>query len=99
MQKLRLKIDVSKIDKSKLIERTYTNKEGKEVTVKEMIFDCVEMREPQVIPTQGNFILKKTHFIAYPSKKLDDGTYEETKYVGEATQIENGTDAIDESPF
>lgn len=99
MQKLRLKINLSDVDKSRIVERTFTTKEGKEKTVKELVLDCVEMKEPKVIPTKGDFLLKKTHFIAHPSKKKDDGTYEDTIYVGEGTQIENTSDDPLDSPF
>lgn len=101
MQKLRLKINLSDVDKTKITERTFETKDGETKTVKELTLDCVELKEHKVIPVNGDFILKKTHFLAHPSKKKDDGEYEDTIYVGEATQIENGSSSDDplDSPF
>jgi|15BtaG_2_1085339.scaffolds.fasta_scaffold01275_7 hypothetical protein len=108
MQKLNLTIDVSKISKDKFETRTYTDKEGKEVSVTELKLVAVEKKEARKITEgqndNGTWVLNETHFIAYPSKQD-----EETVFVGNATQFtseDTGTqskadadyDAID-SPF
>lgn len=88
--KIRINIDVSKIDKTKIRERKYTNKEGVEVTVKELIFDIVPLRQPKVLKDDDRSKMIKTHFVAeiqtkeerdngQPSNILGDGIVFETK--------------------
>jgi len=88
MKKTRLNIKINDIDKSQITERTFKTKEGEEVTEKILALDLVELKEEKVVHTAKDFIVKKIGFICHPSKKKEDGTYEETKFVGDQVVFE-----------
>lgn len=69
MDKLKLKIDVTKIPREKIIERHYTNKVGHEVVVKEVSFEAVPKSEPKMIKEGDTWQLWETHFITIEQTK------------------------------
>jgi len=88
MRKINLTIDVTKIDKSKIKERTYMNKDGVEVTAKDLPLELVELKEKKFIKEGATWIMYKTHFISHPSVKKEDGTYENGTIIGDGISFE-----------
>ena len=77
-------IDVSKIDKNRIEEREYTNKEGKIIKQKLYKFTVVESKDKKMIKEGDGWTLFKTHFIA---EKRDKD--EEKNYIGDGMTFEN----------
>lgn len=88
MQKINLTIDVTKIDKTKIVERTYINKGGVEVTVKDLNLEVVPLKEKKLIKTSDKGAVFKTHFVAHKSFKNEDGTYENGAIIGDGISFE-----------
>ena len=86
MKKLSLRIDVSKIDKVKIIDRTY-DKDGATITEKNYSFDCVPVKEEKVIKDAPDYTLVKVGFLAEKSIKNADGTYTNGTIIGEALEF------------
>lgn len=87
MQKINLKIDVSKLDKSRFKKNTFTKQDGTEVNEINAEMVLVEKNEYRTIK-EGNkdngtkWILKETHFIVEKRGKDED-----SNYVGTGTQF------------
>jgi hypothetical protein len=88
MQKINLTIDVTKINKAKIIPRTYINKGGVEVTVKDLNLEVVPLKEKKFIKETPKGNLYKTHFVAHKSIKNEDGTYENGEIIGDGISFE-----------
>jgi len=98
MEKILLTLDVSKIDKTRINNRKYTNKEGEEVSVSEITLEVVPIKEPQVIKDTDKYTLKKTHFAVHSSTKEErDGGYK-SAYVGNGVQFTNKNEYVPNSP-
>ncbi len=83
--KLTLTLDLNRIDKTRIKNRTYTNSNGQEVTVKEYVIDAVEMIQPKVITEGDTWILQQTHFVT------DSPTKEERTAKAKMNTIGKGT--------
>lgn len=86
--KILAKIDVTKINKSKIIDRKYT-KDGVEVTAKEYEFEIVPLKEPKFIKrgtTEAgeNWQLLKTGFIVEKKSSKE----EPDVFLGDALEFE-----------
>lgn len=88
MQKIKIVLDVTKIDKTQIKERTYTNKSGGEVTVKDLNLEVIPLKEKKFIKETEKGNLYKTHFVAHQSTKNDDGTYENGAIIGDGITFE-----------
>ncbi len=82
-EKISLTIDVSKISKSKIIERKYKDKDGNEVTAKEYNIDIVPLKEVKVLKSGNGWDMVKTHFAAEAQSKEERAAKAKTVYVGE----------------
>lgn len=69
MNKITITLDVNKIPKDKIVERRYFDRENKEVAVKELKLDIIQLKEPKTIKEGADWIMKKTHFVAIPQSK------------------------------
>lgn len=87
--KLKIKLDVSKIEKDKIVARTYTNKEGQEITSQDLELEVVELKEKKLIKEGDTWNLYKTHFVTHPSIKNDDGTYTNGTIIGDGVSFED----------
>lgn len=76
-------IDVLKIDKSRLVDRVYKNKDGQEVKEKLFKFSVVESNDKKFITQGDGWKAYKTHFLA--EKRGKD---EPKNYVGEGITFE-----------
>ena len=68
-------IDVSKIDKSRIEDREYTNQDGEVVKQKMYNFSVVESKDKKFIKEGEGWKLWKTHFIAEKRDKDDPKNY------------------------
>ena len=83
MDKISIKIDVAKIDKTKITERKYVNKEGKEVIIKELSLDIVPLKERKVIKEGDTWSMVKTHFVAEPQSKEERANGQPSVILGD----------------
>lgn len=96
MSSIQITIDVSKINKAKIGERKYTNRENKEVVVKEYKTELVEMKEPKVITSGADWVLKKTHFLVEAQTKEEKASKAKSVYIGEGFTFFKGSFATGE---
>lgn len=89
MQKISITLNVSKIDKSKIIERTYNNKDGVEVTEKLYKFELIEAKEPKFVAEGDTWIMKKTHFGVETQSKEEKAEKKKTNYIAEGFTFES----------
>lgn len=83
MSKISITIDVSKISKNKIVERSYVNKEGVNVTLKELKLDVVELKTPKVIKDAPTYQIIKTHFVSEVQSKEERESKTNSKIIGE----------------
>ena len=88
MQKVSIKIDINKLDKSKIVKRTFTNKEGKEVEVKELSLEVIPLKEKKLIKEGDGWKLMKVGFVAEGQTKEERASQAKSNIVGDATQFE-----------
>ncbi len=98
MGKILLTIDLSKIDKSKIIDREYKDADGNVHHAKDYKLDVVALKEPKVTKTGQGWILKKTHFVAETQTKEEREEKKDTKFLGSGIIFEKTTDPLDD-PF
>ena len=87
MRKYTTKLDVTKINKDKIVSRTFTNKQGQEITVKEIELEIVPIKETKEIFNKcDGRRLMKVGFISEKSIKNEDGTYTNGTILGDVTE-------------
>ena len=88
---MQIKLNLNLIDKSKIVDESYTRKDGTVVNNKVITLDIKDLKEEKVIATSkdGNKELVKTGFIAHASVKNPDGTYTNGSIVGDAQEWRN----------
>ena len=82
MQKINLKIDVSKLNKEKFTKNSFTKRDGTQVNEVNAELVLVEKKEYRDIKDGDTWVLKETHFIAEKGDKD-----EQSNYVGVGTQF------------
>jgi hypothetical protein len=94
MQKIDITVDVNKLTRSRIHERKYTNKDGKEVTVKEIKLTVVPLNDKKFITKGDGWELYKTHFVAETATKEERENKAKTAIVGDGIQFisTNGSD-------
>ncbi len=103
MDKITIKLDVSKIDKSKIIARKFTTKDGKEVTVNEITLDIVPLKETKLLKDGDTYQLWKTHFVAIPQTKEERANKVKSAILGDGVifkdkQVPQGELSADINP-
>lgn len=81
-KKINVSIDLTKIDRTRITERRYTNMQGHEVIEKNYSFDIVPVKEPKVIKEGPTWSMMKTHFVAEAQTKEERAAKKATKYMG-----------------
>ena len=89
MTKIMITLDLTKLDKSKIVERTYKNKDGEEVKQKLYKFDVVELNQQKVVASGATWKMLKTHFCAEPQTKEEREAKKETVYLGDGCCFES----------
>jgi hypothetical protein len=107
-EKITISIDVTKIDKSKIVDRKYTNKEGKEVLQRLYKLDIIPVKDERMVKDGGTWKIVKTHFVAESQTPEERKTKTKGIIIGDGVVIRNndhgvdmGGDRVDESqiPF
>lgn len=83
MAKLNITLDVSKITKSKIVDKNYTNSAGEQVIKKEYRIEACELKEPKVIKKTDTYELVKTHTIIESQTPEEKENKVKVIYVGE----------------
>lgn len=86
--KISITLDVSKIDKSKIVDKVYKDKEGNEVVQKIYKFDAVPVKEEKFVAEGDTWIMKKTHFCAEAQTKEERDAKKPTNYIGEGFRFD-----------
>lgn len=81
--KVSITLDVSKFNKSKIVERKYTNNAGVEVVEKNYKVDLVPLTNTRVIKETPNYRMIKTHFVCEQQTKEERGAKVPLVYVGD----------------
>jgi len=88
-QKIILKLDVSKIDKTKIITQTFTTKDGETITKKILDLELVPLKETRLIKDGDTYQLYKTHFIAETQTKEEKANKIKSKIIGDGLMFKN----------
>ena len=85
MQKITVNIDLTKIDKTRIVERKYTNAAGVEITAKEYKMDVVEVKPEnfKTIASGDTWALVKKFFVADSPTKEERAAQTKTNFVGD----------------
>lgn len=89
MQKISVTIDLNKLDKTRIQERTYTNGQGQEVVVREYKLDVVPLKEKKKIKDGDTWSLVKSHFVCDAPTKEERESKTNTTIVGDGVVFEN----------
>ena len=82
MSKIQVTLDASKL-RGLVANRSYQNKNGETVTVQEVKFELVAVKEPKVIFSKDNYEIQKTHFASVIQTKEEREAKAPTVYIGE----------------
>lgn len=80
-------LDLSKINKEKVTTRTFTNKDGEEITSKDYKIEAVALTEPKVIKEGDTWQMVKTHFIIEAPTKEERESKVKTPILGDGIQF------------
>lgn len=76
-------IDVSKMDKTRITPRTYTNKDNVEVTQKNYRMELVPLREPKLLKSGDGWEMWKTHFVVQAPTEEERANKTKTPILGD----------------
>lgn len=104
MNKILLTIDLSKVKKDRIVDRTYKDKDGNELVSKDYKMEAIELDEPKVIKEGDTWRLVKTHFLVQAKTKEEREAKVKTVFLGDGLQFEDLTNqsndlTSDEIPF
>jgi len=100
MQKFTFKIDLTKINKDRIITRQFQNQAGETVTVKEYEFEAVP-KTSSMIKEGDSWQLWKTGFISGKSIKQENGSYSKEPIFGDVLEFrskDNGSAMAEVKP-
>ena len=90
---MKITIDFTKINKDKIVERKYTNKDGVEVTQKLYSMDVIDVKEPKVVKEGDTWKMIKTHFVAESQTKEEREQQIKTPILGDGLVFEKKEEA------
>lgn len=96
--KISLNINLTALDKSKIVERKYKNSEGVEVVEQIYKADLVELKEKKFVAEGPTWIMRKTHFLADPQTREERLAKKKSNFLGEGFIFESKEQEIEESP-
>lgn len=91
MTKLKITIDLSKIDKTRIRLNSYTKKDGTEVHEKLYDFEAIPKKQARTIKEGDTWELAETHFVQNAPSKGERERGEKMVILGGATQLLNKT--------
>ena len=89
MKKISLTIRLNEIDKSKIVERTFTTRDGNTVTNKEYKLELVPLKEEKFVSQGDTWTLIKTHFLAEPQTKEEREAKVKSRIIGDGMEFRN----------
>lgn len=92
MNKFTITVNTHLIDKTKLVDRDYTNKEGKEVMVKELKLDVIPLKEIRVIKAGEGWKMLKVGFVTQSPSKEEKAEKKQMPIIGDAIRFESDKD-------
>lgn len=92
-EKINGTIDLSKIDKSRIVKRTYTTKDGTEMTAMDYKFEVVPLKQESFIKEGQGWKMFKTHFLAQAQTKEEREAKKDTVFIGDGIRFD-----FDDSP-
>lgn len=98
MNKLSLRLNLAKIDKSKITPRSYTNQAGVEITEQNYDIEIIPLRNEKLIKEGDTWSLWKTGFISEKAVKKADGTYDNGNVLGDVTEMRSKKTSESVSP-
>ena len=99
MSKIQITLDASKL-RNLVANRSYQNKNGETVTVQEVKFELVPVKEAKNIFTADKYRIDKTHFASVIQTKEERDAKAPTVYIGEGfTTIWNNAEPIQAVPM
>lgn len=98
--KISITIDVSRIKKSRITDRTFDKKDGTTVNKKEYKLDIVPLAEPKLIKEGDGWKMMKTHFVCESATKEERAAKTKTEIIGDGiTFIETESKDADTIEF
>jgi len=82
MAKIQVTLDASKL-RNLISTRSYESKDGTNVSVQEVKFELVEVKEPKQIFAKDTMRIVKTHFACVIQTKEEREAKADTVYIGE----------------
>jgi len=98
MEKLSLTIDVSKIDKTKIVDRTFKTKDGQTITSKDLKLEVVPVQEPKLIKEGDTWSMWKTHFVALEQTKEERENKVKSVILGDGIMFKKKGEQKQEEP-
>lgn len=94
--KILVTLDMSKVDKTKVVSRTYTNRHGEEITAKEYKIEVIPLKEVLSLKKGSGWELLKTHFAieALSEEEIDAG--KKSTSLGDGLMFKHDEDEEDE---
>ena len=89
MEKISITIDLSKVDKTRINKRTFTTKDGQEVTALDYKMDLIPLKDKKFIKEGDTWRLLKTHFLAQAQTKEEREANADTVFLGDGMMFEN----------
>lgn len=98
MEKISITLDLSKVDKTRIVPRTYTNKDNEQITSKDYKVEMIPLKEKKLIKEGDGWKMYKTHFVVQAQTKEERENKTPSVFLGDGFQFERA-DEPDMSPF
>lgn len=96
IEKITITLQVNKISKSKILSRSFVNRDNEEISVKELKLDIVPLKEPKLLKDADTYQLWKTHFVAEQQTKEERDAKIKSNIIGEGVMFKNKETKIEE---
>jgi single-stranded DNA-binding protein len=85
MHKISVTIDLTKIDRSRIIERKYTNRDGQEIVAKEYKMDVVQNKPEnfKTITSGDGWAIVKQYFVTDAPTKEERTAQKKMNFIGD----------------
>jgi hypothetical protein len=94
-EKLNITLDLSKINKEKIVNREYQNNAGETVIGKEYKIEVIPLKQEKVIKSTPDWSMIKTHFIVESQTKEEREARTPSNYIGEGIVFRKGAEQTD----
>lgn len=92
MEKISVTIDLTKIDKTRIVERKYLNADGTEGVAKEYKVDVVPLKQVKVIKSTPQYTMIKKYFVVQAQTKEERVAKAPSIFVGDGIVFEYPND-------